>query len=90
MSNRDNALSLVGMMVKARIIQDPVPKASHAELILVRLLKTSITPAEAFEDFGCMRLSARIHDLRKKGIEIKTIREPTSRGGSYARYELDE
>lgn len=31
----------------------------------------SINPLEAFRDLGCMRLAARISDLRKKGVLIK-------------------
>lgn len=32
----------------------------------------AITPMEAWQMFGCFRLSARIKDLRNKGYEIKT------------------
>lgn len=31
-----------------------------------------ITPALAIEEYGCYRLSARIHDLREQGHIIKT------------------
>lgn len=43
-------------------------KNKHADLILNHI-KThgSITSKEAFELFGCTRLSARIFDLREKG-----------------------
>lgn len=34
----------------------------------------SINNVKAVEEFGCYRLSARIDDLRRKGIEIKTQR----------------
>lgn len=30
----------------------------------------SITPSEAYASFGCMRLAARIHDLREEGHAI--------------------
>lgn len=29
-----------------------------------------ITPLQALERFGCMRLGARIHDLKKAGMKI--------------------
>lgn len=31
----------------------------------------SITPLEALQEFGCMRLAARISDLRSMGVKIK-------------------
>jgi len=31
-----------------------------------------ITPLDALEKFGCFRLAAVIHDLKKEGYEIKT------------------
>lgn len=33
----------------------------------------SITQMEAINEYGCFRLSARIHDLRSKGMDIDTI-----------------
>lgn len=32
----------------------------------------SITALDAMREFGCMRLAARINDLRKRGIEIES------------------
>lgn len=32
----------------------------------------SITPMEALREFGCYRLGARIYDLRRSGVRIKT------------------
>ena len=34
--------------------------------------KRGITPLQAMERFGCMRLSGRIHDLREMGYEISS------------------
>ena len=34
----------------------------------------SITPMEAIEQFGCLRLAARIADLKKLGVKIRTTR----------------
>lgn len=52
----------------------------------------AITQAKAVEIFGCYRLSARIHDLREEGYDIKaTTRIVKNRYGnsvSFAEYEL--
>lgn len=54
----------------------------------------SITQAEAFRDLGVYRLAARIADLKRDGVKIKT--EPASgmnRYGEkvfYARYRLEK
>ena len=32
----------------------------------------SITPLQAFADLGIMRLAARINDLKKTGVEIRS------------------
>ena len=43
----------------------------HSALILARLQTgRGITQAEAYEDFGCTRLGARIWDLKQAGIAI--------------------
>lgn len=47
----------------------------------------SITPFEALTLFGCFRLSGRIYDLKKKGINVKR-RMVTERGKTYAEYYL--
>lgn len=47
-----------------------------------------ITPLEALTMFGCLRLGARIYDLRKEGNEI--ISEPyiTPQGKRVAKYSM--
>ena len=48
-------------------------KDSQCKLILVYLKEHgSITAREAMKLCGCMRLAARIADLRKRGIPIKS------------------
>lgn len=59
--------------------------------ILARLESgQGITSVEAYENFGCTRLSARIKDLRDAGVPIVTVRETgVNREGrkiSWARY----
>ena len=46
----------------------------------------SITPIEALNKFDCLRLAARISDLRDKGFNIDTIEEIGTNGKRYARY----
>ncbi|MCQ2286502.1 MAG: helix-turn-helix domain-containing protein [Bacteroidales bacterium] len=52
----------------------------------------SITPAEAMHEFGCMRLAARIADLKTDGVQIKAERVAAkNRFGetvSFAKYSL--
>lgn len=54
----------------------------------------SITPLEALKEFGCMRLGARIYDLKQAGYDIESRIEShkNSYGErvSYARYTLKE
>lgn len=54
----------------------------------------SITPLDALREFGCMRLAARIADLKERGYRIESIPEAnTNRYGQkirYSRYYLDE
>nr|DAG69023.1 MAG TPA: helix-turn-helix domain protein [Caudoviricetes sp.] len=51
----------------------------------------SITPAEALQEYGCMRLGARIYDLRRLGIpierEIVTGKNRFGESTHYARYK---
>jgi hypothetical protein len=46
-----------------------------------------ITQLQALEKWGCMRLSARINDLRKDGLQIvtHTIKQ---NGKSFAKYTI--
>ena len=54
----------------------------------------SITPLDALREFGCMRLGARICELRSIGLRIETEREHAvnryGRKVSFARYRLAE
>ena len=44
---------------------------SQNDLILEHLqVLGTITPLEALKDYGCLRLGARIHDLKAKGHHI--------------------
>jgi len=63
-------------------------KKSQEQLIL-EYLRTgkSITPLDALRLFGCMRLSGRIFDLKKKGHRIEEM-DTEVNGKRFARYFL--
>lgn len=48
----------------------------------------SITPLSALKLFGCLRLSARIHELRKRGHKIHAGIITTRKGARVAEYWL--
>lgn len=52
----------------------------------------SISPVEAYSDLGCMRLGARIADLKKSGLHIdrkmETRKNRYGKKVSYARYYI--
>lgn len=54
----------------------------------------SITAKEAMDEYGCMRLSARIKDLRDNGVAIKsetaTGKNRYGQTTHYAVYSLEE
>lgn len=53
----------------------------------------AITPVEAMQEFGCMRLAARIAELKDRGVQIrKTMAKGRNRKGqlvAYAKYVLE-
>ena len=47
----------------------------------------SLSPLEALQKFGCLRLSGRIFDLKKLGIDIRVL--PHEKGQkNFARYYI--
>ena len=62
--------------------------------MILRYMKEfgSITPWEAMREFGCMRLGARIYDLKRDGVGIikKTITNKNRFGKTvrFAQYSL--
>ena len=70
-------------------------RTPQKEQILNYLRKNGvITPIEALDYFGCMRLAARIADLRKDGYTIKAVnvvyRNEYGISKHYTAYFLDE
>lgn len=58
--------------------------------MIINYLKTGkiLTPLEALDMFGCLRLSARIYDLKDKGWPIHCERKPTNNGKIVGHYSL--
>ncbi len=60
---------------------------SQSEAVLRRLQrKGSITALQAFKEIDCMRLAARVHDLRSRGYQIETEQLELKSGKTIARY----
>jgi hypothetical protein len=56
--------------------------------ILKHLHRKPITALEALNKYGCLRLAARIHDLRNIGYKIKMVTVKTKDGKRIAKYFL--
>ena len=65
-------------------------KRSQNESILDHLIeKRTINPLQALSLYGCFRLSARIFDLKERGINIeKHTEKDRNTGKEYAVYTL--
>jgi hypothetical protein len=63
-------------------------KKIQEELILTALLRgKTVTPLEALEKWGCLRLAARIFDIRKC-VEVRTLTRILPNGKRIAGYRL--
>lgn len=65
-------------------------KPTQNQMIASYLLKgRGITPLEALNKFGCLRLGARIADLKKMGLPIDSnmVRDKVT-GKRYAQYTI--
>lgn len=70
-------------------------KATQCDLVLEFMAANgSITPVEALDELGCMRLASRISDLKRMGHSIrKEMVEKKNRFGEtvrFARYSIAE
>jgi len=61
---------------------------SQTDRILAHLQREPITPLQALRLYGCLRLGARILDLRSKGYAISTDLIEVSGKKRVARYTL--
>ncbi|AGG91222.1 DNA binding protein [Sulfitobacter phage pCB2047-C] len=48
-----------------------------------------ITPIDALNRFGCLRLGARVYDLKHAGHKIHTARVETPSGAFVASYSME-
>ena len=63
------------------------PKPSTTKKIEDWLLRGhKLTPLQALKKWGCMRLAARIAELRNKGVHITTTKI-TRNGKTFAQYK---
>jgi hypothetical protein len=63
---------------------------SQTTHILEMLKRGPVTALEALQEAGCLRLAARIADLRQQGFDITTEEFKTPTGKHIARYHLKE
>lgn len=64
--------------------------ASQVDQIREALLRgEELTPIEALRRFGCLRLAARVSDLRRDGLQIES-ETVEANGKRFARYRLAE
>lgn len=61
---------------------------TQEQVILALLHQGPITALDALQQAGCLRLAARIADLRQQGYEITTEDFKTPTGKHIARYSL--
>jgi predicted transcriptional regulator len=64
------------------------PYESQTQAILRMLKERDITAIDALREAGCLRLAARISDLRAEGHEISSQMVTTASGKRVARYSL--
>ena len=60
-------------------------ESQNTQIIAYLLQGYTLTPLEALQRFRCLRLAARISNLRDDGWEISTTRH----GNEYATYKLE-
>jgi len=66
-------------------------KLTQEQMILNHLKYDPITPLEALNRYGCMRLAAVIYTLRSKGHHIAMFMVLDDKNGKhYAQYSLEQ
>lgn len=61
---------------------------TQCEEVLRLLRRGPITSLEALQKVGCLRLAARICDLRQRGHQIHSVAVPIGQRKTVARYHL--
>jgi len=69
--------------------QKPIGNKQNAKILAHLNSGRSITAIEALQLYGCFRLAARIHDLKKHGVEVKVRDVATEGGKKIAQYYLE-
>ena len=70
---------------------NPNPKSSASQCARIKnylLQGNKIDQEKALNMFGCFRLASRIHDLRRKGLNIQKEPKLTSTGKKVAEYSI--
>jgi len=81
---------LVLKKIKEKSLRLKNGEVTQNELILTHLMeKKRITAAQAFTEYGCLRLAGRIFELREEGVNIETM-YTSNAGKTYATYKLVE
>ena len=75
-------------MIQLDLLARREPNGQSAEILRHLQGGAAITALEALELYGCMRLAARIADLRDMGYVIDTIRRHLPPGKVIAAYRL--
>lgn len=64
-------------------------KSQESQILKALKKGRRITPLDALMEWGCMRLSARIYDLREQGYMVMTEIVATAKNKHVARYYLE-
>ena len=72
-------------------INENYRSASSQNALIAAWLKSGnkLTSLDALNMFQCMRLASRIHDLREKGMDIRSERIVTPSGKRVIQYSLN-
>ena len=76
--------------LELRTVKDKHSKPTQAGRILAHLRAGNrLTALEALEKFGCFRLAARIHELRREGWNVQERTVETRGGKRVAEYWME-
>ena len=80
-----------GAVATSQVNNTKPRRVSQEDEVLNHLRKYgSITSMTAFRMYDITRLSAKVFTLRKRGYDIRTLRETSPSGKVYGRYVLKE
>jgi len=65
---------------------DTSTSSQNSKILKLLMRGGRITPLEALSKFGCLRLSARIKDLKDMGYDVQTELYKMSNGKKVAKY----